>query len=74
MNIRKISVGPDYKNSAMHYVLGQSVLGGSYIIHMIQFDSLSLKYKIWIENDGEILLWKEFSNSMPVSIEHNIDF
>jgi len=28
MQIRKISIGPDYKSSAMHYIVGQEILGG----------------------------------------------
>jgi hypothetical protein len=27
--IRKISIGTDYKNEAMHYSVGQNVYGGS---------------------------------------------
>ena len=30
MNIRKISIGPDYKSGAMHYLVGQDILGGSH--------------------------------------------
>lgn len=71
MHVRKISVGSDYK-SAMHYLVGQDVLGGDYQIHLIQKTNDS--WKIWIEGNGEILLWKEFSSQMPVSIEYNIDF
>jgi hypothetical protein len=74
MNIRKISIGPDYKN-AMHYVMGQEVLRGAYTIHLITFNNESTSYEIWIENDeNEIILWKGFSNTVPVSIEYNIDF
>jgi hypothetical protein len=71
MHVRKISVGADYK-SAMHYLVGQGVLGGDYIIHLIQKTDDS--WKIWIEGNGEVLLWKEFSSQMPASIEYNIDF
>ena len=71
--IRKVSIGSDYK-AAMHYVLGQSVLGGNYIIHLIQVDEKSSNTKIWIEADNEVVLWKEFSSSMPISIEYNINF
>jgi hypothetical protein len=71
MHVRKISVGADYK-SAMHYLVGQDVLGGDYKIHLIQKTNDS--WKIWIEGSGEILLWKEFSSQMPASIEYNIDF
>lgn len=71
--IRKVSIGTDYK-AAMHYVLGQSVLGGNYIIHLIQIDDKSGNTKIWIEAKNEVVLWKEFSSSMPISIEYNINF
>lgn len=73
MNIRKISVGYDYKNS-MHYLVGQHVFGGSYTIHLIQYRPEKSSYVIWIEdNDGVVFLWKEFNAAMPVSIEYNID-
>ena len=75
MEIRKISVGPDYKSGAMHYIVGQSILGNNYTIHLIRYEESSDSYKIWIESDEEeILLWKEFSSTMPVSIEYNINF
>lgn len=74
MEIRKISVGPDYKSGAMHYLQGQEVLNGEYVIHLIQYDAHLGTYKIWIERDDEILLWKEISPTMPVSIEYNINF
>ncbi len=35
-DIRKIAVGPDYKGGAMHYVVGQEILGGSHFIHLIK--------------------------------------
>ena len=46
MDIRKISIGADYKSGAMHYIVGQDVLGGSYVIHLIQHDSGASSYKI----------------------------
>lgn len=72
MNIvRKISVGPDYMK-CMHYVVGQEVLGRSYTIDsIIQNDS---SICIYIHKDDEIVKWKEFSSTMPVSIEFKIDF
>lgn len=72
--IRKISIGADYKSSSMHYIHGQDVLNNEYIIHLIQYDSVLDAYKIWIEREGEILLWKQFNSNMPVSIEYNINF
>lgn len=74
MLIRKISIGGDYKSSAMHYIVGQDVLGGSHSIHLIQHDAVSGSFKIWVEKADEILLWKEFRSTMPVSLEYNINF
>ncbi len=74
MDIRKISVGPDYKSGAMHYLVGQSVLNGSYSIHLIKFEEVKKSFLIYIENDEGIMLWKEFTSTMPVSIEYNINF
>jgi len=76
MDIRKISIGPDYKSGAMHYIVGQEVLGGNYLIHLIRFDSNLESIKIWIEKSkgSEVFLWKEFTSTMPVSIEYNINF
>lgn len=72
MNIvRKISVGPDYMK-CMHYVVGQEVLGRSYMIDSIIQEGSSIS--IYIRKDDEIVKWKEFSSTMPVSIEFKIDF
>jgi hypothetical protein len=75
MDIRKISIGPDYKSSAMHYIIGQDILKGSYNIHHIRHEESSDSFKIWIKSthNQEIVLWKRFVN-MPVSIEYNINF
>lgn len=72
MDIRKISVGADYKSGAMHYIVGQAVLGGSHTIHLIQEESQS--YKIWVKKMDEIYLWKELLKTLPVSLEFNINF
>ncbi len=72
MNIvRKISVGPDYMK-CMHYVVGQEVLGRSYTIDSIIQEDTSIS--IYIRKDDEIVKWKQFSSTMPVSIEFKIDF
>ena len=44
--IRKISVGKDYKNDAMHYAVGQEVYGGHTICDIIEEDE---KYSIYIK-------------------------
>lgn len=76
MDIRKISVGPDYKSGAMHYLVGQQVLGGNYTIHLIKFSEVDDNYQIYIEDsiENEVLLWKQFNSTMPISLEYNINF
>ena len=74
MDIRKISIGADYKSGAMHYIVGQEVLGGSYKIHLIQHDEKAKSYQIWVDKKSEILLWKEFKTTLPISLEYNINF
>ena len=74
MDIRKISIGPDYKSGAMHYLVGQEVLNGTYKIHLIKYYEESQSVKIWIEREDEVMLWKEFTHTMPISIEYNINF
>ena len=74
MDIRKISVGPDYKSGAMHYIVGQEILNGKYSIHLIQQEVRSQSIKIWIQRKDEVLLWKEFTSDVPISIEYNINF
>ena len=73
-DIRKISVGPDYKSGAMHYIVGQNVLGGDYEIHLIKRDVDRDSIKIWIIKESEVVLWKEFNAWMPISVEYNINF
>ena len=74
MDIRKISIGPDYKGGAMHYIVGQPILNNQYIIHLIREDKSRGSVKIWIEREEEVVLWKEFTPTMPISIEYNITF
>lgn len=68
--IRKVSIGNDYKNS-MHYVVGQTVLG-SYLIHTIH--RVENGIAIWIEKDKEVVCWKEINNNTPMVLEFNINF
>ena len=75
MDIRKISVGPDYKGGAMHYIVGQKVLGDTCEIHVIKLDAHKQSIKIYIINEkAEVFLWKEFTSAIPISIEYNINF
>ena len=73
MDIRKISIGTDYKSSAMHYIVGQDVLNGDYNIHLIRHEAETNSIKIWVEKNEEVFLWKEFTSQMPIAIEYNIN-
>jgi hypothetical protein len=74
MDIRKISIGPDYKGGAMHYIVGQKVLNDTNEIHLIKLDVEKQSIKIYIINEkAEVVLWKEFTSTIPISIEYNIN-
>ena len=69
--IRKISIGKDYKNEAMHYAVGQEVYGGHIIDCIIEEDD---KYSILIKKDDEILPWKDFNKNMAISVEYYLEY
>ena len=69
--IRKISIGQDYKNEAMHYSVGQEVYGGHTISDILEEEGA---YKIFIKKNDEILPWKFFNKNMAVSVEYNLDY
>ena len=69
--IRKIGVGKDYKNEAMHYAVGQEVYGGHTISDIIEEDT---KYSIYIKKDNEVLPWKDFNKNMAISVEYNLEY
>ena len=61
--IRKLSIGTDYKNEAMHYSVGQQVYGG-HCISNILFD----------QKDNETIPWKKFNSNMAISVEYNLEY
>jgi len=69
--IRKISIGKDYKNEAMHYSVGQEVYGGHTICDIIEQET---KYSIYIKKEKEVLIWKDFNKNMAVSVEYNLQY
>jgi|TARA_X000001382_G_C3094049_1_gene154483 hypothetical protein len=71
--IRKISIGADYKNDAMHYSVGQEVYGGHSISHILLEDKDS-SYNIYIKKNNEILPWKKFNSNMAISIEYDLKY
>ena len=69
--IRKISIGKDYKNEAMHYSVGQEVYGGHTICDIIEQET---KYSIYIKKEKDVLIWKDFNKNMAVSVEYNLQY
>ena len=69
--IRKITVGKDYKENAMHYAVGQEVYGGHTISDIIEEDD---KYSIYIRKEKDVLPWKNFNKNMAISIEYNLEY
>jgi hypothetical protein len=71
--IRKISIGSDYKNDAMHYSLGQEVYGG-HSISDILFEDKDQSYNIFITKNNEVLPWKKFNSNMAISVEYDLKY
>jgi hypothetical protein len=69
--IRKISIGKDYKNEAMHYSVGQEVYGGHTIDCIVEEDE---KFSIFIKKGNDILPWKDFNKNMAIAIEYNLEY
>ena len=72
-NIRKISIGADYKNDAMHYAVGQNVYGGHEISNII-FSDKDNSYNIFITKENEVLPWKKFNSNMAISVEYDLEY
>ena len=71
--IRKISIGSDYKNDAMHYSTGQEVYGG-HIISDILFEDQDQSYNIFITKNNKVLPWKKFNSNMSISVEYDLKY
>ena len=71
--IRKISIGSDYKNDAMHYSVGQEVYGGHIISHIL-FEPTDNSYNIHIKKKDEILPWKKFNSQMAIAVEYDLEY
>jgi len=72
-NIRKISIGADYKSDAMHYSNGQQVYGGHEISHIL-YEESDKSYNIFIKKNNEILPWKKFNSNMAISVEYDLEY
>ncbi len=69
--VRKISIGRDYKNDAMHYSVGQEVYGGHTIDAIIEEEN---KYSVFIKKGDNVLPWKDFNKNMAIAVEYNIEY
>jgi len=70
-NIRKITIGKDYKVDAMHYSVGQEVYGGHTIEAILERED---KYSIYIRKGNNVLPWKDFNKNMAISVEFNLSY
>ena len=71
--VRKISIGSDYKNDAMHYSVGQQVYGGHEISNILLNEKDS-SYNIYIKKGDEVLPWKKFNSNMAISVEYDLQY
>ena len=69
--VRKISIGKDYKNDAMHYSVGQEVYGGHIINSIVEESD---KFSIYIKKGKEVLPWKDFNKNMAIAVEYNLEY
>ena len=69
--VRKISIGRDYKNDAMHYSVGQDVYGGHTIDSIVEEED---KFSIYIKKGKEVLAWKDFNKNMAIAVEYNLEY
>ena len=71
--IRKISIGSDYKNEAMHYSVGQQVYAGHEIAYIL-LDEQDNSYNIYIKKNNEVMPWKKFNSNMAISVEYDLEY
>ena len=69
--IRKISIGKDYKNDAMHYAVGQEGYVGHTICDILEEED---KYSIYITKENTVIPWKDFNKNMAISVEYNLEY
>ena len=69
--IRKISIGRDYKNDAMHYSVGQEVYGGHMICDIVES---KVMFRVFIQKNNDVIPWKDFNKNMAISVEYNLEY
>ena len=65
--IRKISIGSDYKNEAMHYSVGHTICN-------ILSSETKGDYMIYIKKNNEVLPWKKFNSNMAIAVEFDLEY
>lgn len=69
--IRKISIGANYKNDAMHYAVGQEVYGGHTICDILEEEN---KFSVYIKKGKDVLPWKDFNKNMAIAVEYDLQY
>ena len=72
--VRKISIGSDYKNDAMHYCCRTASLWRSYYYQHILTRSMINSYSIFIKKEDEVMPWKKFNSNMAISVEYDLEY
>lgn len=72
-DVRKLSIGNDHFKS-MVYIVGQSVVQNTCIIHRILENPKRRAFEIYVQRADELFLWKTVSMNTPYTVEYNIDF
>lgn len=67
--IRKISIGRDYKDNAMHYAVGQFVYGQHEIVLIEETPEIFI---IHIQKGEVVKKWKAFNKNMGIAVEYDI--
>ena len=70
--VRKISIGRDYKNDAMHYAVGQEVYGGHTICDIVE--NAKISFLFILKKVNEVLPWKDFNKNMAIAVEYNLEY
>jgi hypothetical protein len=79
-DIRKISVGKDYPDGAMHFQVGKEIRlqGTPYEVAKITINEEykqegKLAYDVYLSNSEGTVLWKTVCD-LPIMVENNINF
>jgi uncharacterized Zn finger protein len=79
-DIRKLSVGKDYPDGAMHFQVGKDIKlqGVPYEVAKIKINEEykeggKIAYDVYLKNESGTVLWKTVCD-LPLMVENNINF